>query len=194
MSSDAKEHIRDNIFLWFSVALRPQRRVGLLGTDPSFNHCRIYSYAIGSRKLSANEQFFLGAQTAFSGEPRCNASFSPPLSRRNWRLTGYILAAVLLSSLLRDVSEIPTFSPVGSLSSNGLRMCVCVRVLVYSTCIVRNELICGHANVVYISVHTHTHARTHARTAAHTSTHTRTHTRTLTHTCSYHLRTANRRG
>ena len=26
---------------------------------PSFNHCRIYGYAIGSRKLSANEQFFL---------------------------------------------------------------------------------------------------------------------------------------
>ena len=32
---------------------------------PSFNHCR-YSYAIGSRKLSANEQFFVGAQTVVS--------------------------------------------------------------------------------------------------------------------------------
>ena len=31
---------------------------------PSFNHCRIkFSYAIGPRKLSANEQFFVGAQT-----------------------------------------------------------------------------------------------------------------------------------
>ena len=30
---------------------------------PTFNHCRICSYAIGSRKLSANEQFFVGAQT-----------------------------------------------------------------------------------------------------------------------------------
>ena len=40
---------------------------------PSFNHCRIYSYTIGSRKLSANEQFvvvvvvvFVGAQTVIS--------------------------------------------------------------------------------------------------------------------------------
>ena len=33
---------------------------------PSFNHCRIYSYAIGSRKLSANEQSFVGAQTVVS--------------------------------------------------------------------------------------------------------------------------------
>ena len=34
---------------------------------PSFNHCRInFSYAIGSRKLSANEQFFVGAQTVVS--------------------------------------------------------------------------------------------------------------------------------
>ena len=31
----------------------------------SFNHCRInFSYALGSRKLSANEQFLVGAQTA----------------------------------------------------------------------------------------------------------------------------------
>ena len=34
---------------------------------PSFNHCRIYSYAVGSRKLSANEHFFVvGAQTVVS--------------------------------------------------------------------------------------------------------------------------------
>ena len=33
---------------------------------PSFNHCRIYSYAIGSTKLSANEQFFVSAQTVVS--------------------------------------------------------------------------------------------------------------------------------
>ena len=32
---------------------------------PSFNHCRI-SYAIGPSKLSANEQFFVGAQTVVS--------------------------------------------------------------------------------------------------------------------------------
>ena len=32
---------------------------------PSFNHC-LFSYAMGSRKLSANEQFFVGAQTVVS--------------------------------------------------------------------------------------------------------------------------------
>ena len=32
---------------------------------PSFNHCRIY-HVIGSRKLSANEKFFVGAQTVVS--------------------------------------------------------------------------------------------------------------------------------
>ena len=32
---------------------------------PSFNHC-LFSYAIGSRKLSTNEQFFVGAQTVES--------------------------------------------------------------------------------------------------------------------------------
>ena len=32
---------------------------------PSFNHC-LFSYAIGSRKLSTNEQFFGGAQTVES--------------------------------------------------------------------------------------------------------------------------------
>ena len=40
---------------------------------------------------------------------------------------------------------ISTFSRVGSLSSNGLRM----RVFVYSTGIVQNELIRGDANVVH---------------------------------------------
>ena len=40
-----------------------------------------------------------------------------------------------------------TFSPVRSLSSNGLMM----RVLVYSSGIVRNEPICGFANVVHTS-------------------------------------------
>ena len=46
----------------------------------------------------------------------------------------------------------------------------CVHVLVYSTGIARNELICGYANVVHASsysVHTHTHAHTHARTHTH---------------------------
>ena len=35
------------------------------GSHLSFNHC-LFSYAIGSRKLSANEQFFVGAQTVVS--------------------------------------------------------------------------------------------------------------------------------
>ena len=42
-----------------------------------------------------------------------------------------------------------------------------MRVLVYNTGIVRNELICGYANVLHTSSsfrpHTHTHAHTHAR-------------------------------
>ena len=42
---------------------------------------------------------------------------------------------------------ISTFSPVGSLSSNGVR----IRVLVHSTGIVRNELMHGYANVVHTS-------------------------------------------
>ena len=49
----------------------------------------------------------------------------------------------------------------------------CVRMLVYSTGIVRNELICGYANVV----HTSSSFRPH--------THTMTHTHTLS-TFSYH--------
>ena len=68
-------------------------------------------------------------------------------------------------------SAMSTFSPVGSLSSNGLRM----RVLVYSTGIAWNELIRGYASVVLTSSSfhpsTHTHTRTHARTHAHTHTH-----------------------
>ena len=63
-------------------------------------------------------------------------------------------------------TAISTFSPIGSLSSNGLRM----RVLVYSTGIVWNEVIWGYANVV----HTWSSFRTH--------------------TLSYHFRTANRWG
>ena len=34
--------------------------------SPSFNPTAVFSYAIGSRKLSANEQFFVGAQTVVS--------------------------------------------------------------------------------------------------------------------------------
>ena len=44
----------------------PHRNTTRIVPDPStglrhppFNHCRIYSYAIGPRKLSANEQFLL---------------------------------------------------------------------------------------------------------------------------------------
>ena len=58
-------------------------------------------------------------------------------------------------------SAISTFSPVGSLSSDGLRMGVCVCLCIYSTGIVRNKLICEYANVVHtpssFRPHTHTH-------------------------------------
>ena len=61
-----------------------------------------------------------------------------------------------------DFPAMSTFSPVGSPSSDGLRM----RVLAYSTGTVRNELICGYASVVHTSSlfrpHTHTHTHTHA--------------------------------
>ena len=55
-----------------------------------------------------------------------------------------------------------TFSRVGSLSSNGLS----VHVLVYSSGIVWNELICGYASVVHTlsSLRAHTHIRMHACT------------------------------
>ena len=61
----------------FNVALRPQRPYGLLrdtgsptlqglvhDTLPSTT--AVFSYAIRSRKLSANEQFLVGAQTVVS--------------------------------------------------------------------------------------------------------------------------------
>ena len=65
-----------------------------------------------------------------------------------------------------------------------------MHVLVYSTGIVRNELICGYVNVVHISSsfrpHTHTHTHTHSLSLTHTHTHVHahahTHTRTRTHT------------
>ena len=54
---------------------------------------------------------------------------------------------------------------------------VCVRVLVYGAGIVRNELMCGYANVLHTSssFHTHTHTHTHAHTHMHACTHTHTH-------------------
>ena len=68
----------------------------------------------------------------------------------------------LLIYCIMHFQAISTFSPIGSLSSNGLRKHVCV----YSTGIVRNELICGYANVVHTSssFHTHTHAHAHTHT------------------------------
>ena len=69
---------------------------------------------------------------------------------------------------------------------------VCVRVLVYGAGIVRNELICGYANVLHTSVIPSTHTHTHIHT--HTHTHAHTHARTHTHIFSYHLRTVNRWG
>ena len=90
--------------------------------------------------------------------------------------------------MVTNMSVISTFSPVSSLSSNGLRMCVCVCLW-----IVRNELIHGYASVVYTlsSFRPHTHTHISAHTQVHT--HTLSHTHTITHTFSYHLRTANRR-
>ena len=58
----------------------------------------------------------------------------------------------LLIYCIMHIQAISTFSPIGSLSSNGLRMHVCM----YSTGIVWNELICGYAILQVYSTHTHT--------------------------------------
>ena len=66
--------------VWLIVALRPQSPCGLLGAEcpgpPPRPKALVYdilpsttvvfSYAIGFRKLSSNQQFFLGAQTVVS--------------------------------------------------------------------------------------------------------------------------------
>ena len=59
-----------------------------------------------------------------------------------------------------------TFTPIGLLSSNGLRI-RCVHGLVY---IAQNELIHGYARIKYAlsSFHPHTHAHTHTHTHTHT--------------------------
>ena len=66
---------------------------------------------------------------------------------------------------------ISTFSPVGKLSSNGLRVRVCVRVLVYSTGIeqITDMWTCQR------SAYFNPIPSTHARARAHTHTHTHTH-------------------
>ena len=69
--------------------------------------------------------------------------------------------------------QYPLLAPIGSLSSNGLRM----RVLVYSTGIAWNELIRGYASVVLTSSSFHPSTHTHTRT--HTCTHTHTHSLSL---------------
>ena len=61
------------------------------------------------------------------------------------------------------------------MSSNGLRM----RVLVYSTDIVWNELLWICQCNIYFKFITHTHTHVHACTHAQTQTHTHTYTHTL---------------
>ena len=77
-----------------------------------------------------------------------------------------------------DKWAISTFSPVSSLSSDGLRMHVCL--CRDSTGIIRLELICGYANIVHTSsfhphTYTHTHSTTHT-SSFHPHTHSTTHT------------------
>ena len=52
--------IKSEFYLSRGDSMRQTPSTGL--RHPSFNHCRIY-HVIGSRKLSANEKFFVGAQT-----------------------------------------------------------------------------------------------------------------------------------
>ena len=78
----------------------------------------------------------------------------------------------VMRSLIDKPMAISTFSPVSSLSSNGLTMRVCACL-----CIVRNELIRGYASVVYTlsSFRPHTYTRPHTHTQVHTHTHYDTH-------------------
>ena len=46
--------------------MRGQRKLQVLVYDILPSTTAVFSYAIGSRKLSANEQFFAGAQTVVS--------------------------------------------------------------------------------------------------------------------------------
>ena len=56
------------------------------------------------------------------------------------------------------VLGISTFSSIDLLSSTGLR--ICVLVVVYSTSIVQNELICGYASALHTLSSFHPHAHT----------------------------------
>ena len=48
---------------WFESDVRPTAKLQALVYDILPSTTAVFSYAIGSRKLSANEQLFVGAQT-----------------------------------------------------------------------------------------------------------------------------------
>ena len=51
---------------WFESDVRPTAKLQALVYDILPSTTAVFSYAIGSRKLSANEQLFVGAQTVVS--------------------------------------------------------------------------------------------------------------------------------
>ena len=59
-------HVRADTRWLFPAIFREARKLQALVYDILPSTTAVFSYAIGSRKLSANEQFFVGAQTVVS--------------------------------------------------------------------------------------------------------------------------------
>ena len=90
-----------------------------------------------------------------------------------WYICGFNTRTVFVLFL----KEYPLLAPsVRYHQNNGLRLRACV----YRTGIVRNELKCGYANIMYTSGSFRPHARTRTHARTHTRTHARTHARTHT--------------
>ena len=80
------------------------------------------------------------------------------------RMWFHVVSSFLLARTTSAIGvAVCTFSPIGSPSSNDLRVCVCACLCVY-TGIVWNELICWYASIMHTSSLFHQHACTHAHT------------------------------
>ena len=126
------------------------------------------AHSRSSSTMSSSRQVRMNLKERWTGSWRglCTCWKPPKVSHRwiDWfyftKITFIVLLQMAMAWDSSDSSALSTFSCVGSLSSNGLS----VHVLVYSSGIVQNELICGYASVVHmlssLPAHTHTHART----------------------------------
>ena len=125
------------------------------------------AHSRSSSTLSSSRQVRMNLKERWTGSWRglCTCWKPPKVSHRwiDWfyftKITFIVLPQMAMAWDSSDSSALSTFSRVGSLSSNGLS----VHVLVYSSGIVQNELICGYASVVHTlsSLRAHTHACTH---------------------------------